>query len=111
MTKHVGPTGILVLASALAAAQTPQMPLDGRSLPQFVDPLPALETIVAGPDAITLHMREFRSTPLPAGFESAHGDYAGTWTWGYLQDGETAAIRIWDRSSSRRAASPRRSAG
>jgi spore coat protein A len=78
-----------LLASAALAAEVPQIPLDGRTLPQFVDPLPALDTVVAGADRLTFHMREFRAFPLPAGFTAASGEYQGTAVWGYLAPGET----------------------
>jgi FtsP/CotA-like multicopper oxidase with cupredoxin domain len=89
MIARMGFFVVHLFAFPLWAADIPQTPLDGRALPQFVDPLPTLETIVAGPDRLTLHMREFRTMPLPGSFRGANGGYAGTWTWGYLPEGAT----------------------
>jgi len=73
------------------AAQTPQVPLAGSAIPQFVDPLPGLETIAAGAGQIELQMKEFQSSVLPTGFVPPGiplgGQFNGTWVWGYLQPG------------------------
>jgi spore coat protein A, manganese oxidase len=61
-------------------AQTPQLPIAGTALPQFVEPLPALRTL-PGNGPITLRMCEFKANVLPAG---AVPGYTGTWVWGYL---------------------------
>lgn len=68
--------------NAAKAAQSPQIPLAGKSIPQFVDPLPSLDVIIAGSGQIELHMTEFQAQVLPTGFPQ-------TWVWGYLQPGQT----------------------
>jgi spore coat protein A len=80
----------------IASAQVVQTPLAGSALPQFVDPLPLLDltasgtlgidTAVAGPDEIELHMREFKANVMPTGFVPANGlPYAGTSVFGYIR--------------------------
>jgi FtsP/CotA-like multicopper oxidase with cupredoxin domain len=64
------------------AAVTPQIPLAGKAIPQFVDPLPSLDAIVAGTVQIELRMTEFQAQVLPTGMPP-------TWVWGYLQPGQT----------------------
>ena len=66
------------------AAQSPQVPLAAKLIPQFVDPLPGLAElggIVAGADQIELQMTEFQAQVLPTGMPK-------TWVWGYLQPGQ-----------------------
>jgi len=66
-------------AAAQAAAQ---VPLAGRSIPQFVDPLPNL--YITGETALDICMEEFLSPVMPTGFMPANGlPYAGTSVWGY----------------------------
>ncbi len=63
---------VMVLPVAqVSAAQTAQTPLPGSSIPQFVDPLPNLHTIIAGAGQIELDMTEFQSKVLPASFYTA----------------------------------------
>ena len=85
--------GLLVplheIARGAGAAQRTQVPISGGALPQFVDPMPALEFVQAGTERLTLHMRELRTSVLPTGFSPPDGPYRGTWTWGYLQPGQT----------------------
>jgi spore coat protein A, manganese oxidase len=64
------------------AAQSPQIPLAAGAIPQFVDPLPNLDAIVAGMGQIELQMTEFQAQVLPTGMPA-------TWVWGYLQPGQT----------------------
>ena len=66
-------------AARLAAAASPQIRLAGSAIPKFVDPLPGLDTIVAGEGQIELRMREFQAQILPKGMEK-------TWVWGYLPE-------------------------
>jgi len=68
--------------NAAQAAVTPQIPLAGKAIPQFVDPLPSLDAIVAGTGQIELQMTEFQAQVLPIGLPK-------TWVWGYLQPGQT----------------------
>jgi FtsP/CotA-like multicopper oxidase with cupredoxin domain len=95
----------LSTAPGASAAQSPQIPLNPKTIPQFVDPLPSLDPIIAGSTQIELNMKEFQSqvlstgTPLPAlGVGVTVGvlpptstDPHPTWTyvWGYLKKGQT----------------------
>ena len=73
------------------AAQTPQIPIAGSGLAQFVQPLPTLNVApqngtmatVFGNAPVTLRMCEFKSNILPPG---SVPNYTGTWVWGYLPD-------------------------
>lgn len=61
--------------------------LPGSAIPQFITPLPAIDTIVAPGDAATettIRMCEFKANVLPPGFVPATGQYDGTWVWGYV---------------------------
>ena len=96
--------------SALAA-QSPQIPLLGSTIPQFIQPLPLLSIspfvnpappapiynksirTVPGNGPLTLRMCEFKANMLPATVVG----YTGTWVWGYLVDptgGNTCAQLI-----------------
>jgi spore coat protein A len=72
------------------AAQTPQIPLAGNLIPQFVDPLPGLYTFVAGTTQILLNMEEFQYKILPnsvyAALPAPYNN--GTYVWGYRQAGQ-----------------------
>lgn len=69
------------------AAQSPQIPLPGSAIPQFVSPLPTLKiapqnstiTTVFGNVPLTIRMCEFQVNMLPAPLPL-------TWVWGYLVD-------------------------
>lgn len=84
----------LGMVSSVGAAQTPQIPIAGNTLPQFVDPLPLLTAAngtiqtIYGNQPVTIRMCEFRSKVLPSTFVPPVGStYAGyTWVWGYLPD-------------------------
>ncbi|MFL5428463.1 MAG: multicopper oxidase family protein [Myxococcales bacterium] len=82
------------LSTAAFAVQSPQVPIVGNAIPQFVQPLPLLSVhpqaaapnvldtrAVSGP--LTLTMCEFRSHVLPPGTLAA-GQQPETWTWGYV---------------------------
>ncbi len=84
--------GSLVLGLALPctitlntaqAVQSPQIPMAGSAIPQFVDPLPNLDVIAAGASQIELQMTEFQAQVLPTGMPK-------TWVWGYLKPGQTS---------------------
>jgi FtsP/CotA-like multicopper oxidase with cupredoxin domain len=87
--------GTAISVSAVPPAQ-PQVPLAGNKIPQFVDPLPDLDVLVAGTGQIELQMKEFQSKVLPNVFYAglpapAAGapDYRnGTYVWGYLVPGQ-----------------------
>jgi FtsP/CotA-like multicopper oxidase with cupredoxin domain len=99
--------GLVVALAALAfwltglgtayAAKSPQIPLPGSAIPQFVDPLPSLDIIDAtagtgtlGSSQKTLNMTEFQTNVLSTGTVLPGGAYSGTWVWGYLQPGQTS---------------------
>jgi FtsP/CotA-like multicopper oxidase with cupredoxin domain len=68
------------------AAQSPQIPLAGSAIPQFVDLVPNLldteHLIVDGDTQIKLEMREHQAQVLPAGMPK-------TYVWSYLKPGQT----------------------
>ncbi|MDH4209222.1 MAG: copper oxidase, partial [Anaerolineae bacterium] len=69
------------------------IPLPGKQIPQFIDPLPDLTNgglhVIDGTD-VTLSMEEFQSLVMPTGFVPANGlAYAGTYVWGYRQVGQS----------------------
>ena len=80
----------VVLLGATASAQ--QIPLPGKQIAKWVDPLPVLDfaggtglkTILAGTGEIELHMREFQANVMPSTFVPATGTYSGTWVFGYI---------------------------
>jgi spore coat protein A len=68
------------------AAQSLQMPLNAKNIPQFLDPVPNLldeahSIVDDGSTAITLEMREYQANILPA---NTVPGYAGTYVWSYL---------------------------
>jgi FtsP/CotA-like multicopper oxidase with cupredoxin domain len=69
------------------AAQSPQIPLVSKTIPQFVDPVPDLmdanHLIMDGGSEIELLMTEFQAQVLPTGLPQ-------TWVWGYLKSGQIA---------------------
>jgi FtsP/CotA-like multicopper oxidase with cupredoxin domain len=72
------------------AAQSPQLPLAGSTIPKFVDPVPNLldanHLIVDdGVTPISLEMKEQLVNVLPTG---AVPGYAGTYVWSYLKPGQ-----------------------
>jgi len=88
-----------------AWAGTPQIPLPGSSIPQFVDPLPTLtgaggaldpnmelHVFPGAPSSLTLYMKEFLVPILPAATPFALGTvYTGTSVFGYRLDDTTAS--------------------
>jgi len=85
----LGAALLLAASPAAMGAQTPQLPLAGSAIPQFVNQLPLLSVVggpiqtVAGNTNVTVHMCEFQAKVLPAG---AVAGYTGTWVWGYLPE-------------------------
>ncbi|MCK7476392.1 MAG: hypothetical protein M0C28_01495 [Candidatus Moduliflexus flocculans] len=67
------------------AQQTPQLPLLGKAIPKWVDPLPALNIVAPGATQLVIEMKEFQFPILPAG---AVPGYTGTWVWGYVPNGQ-----------------------
>jgi len=95
------PCLLLVLTVALllgavtiaSAAQSPQVPLAGSAIPQFMQELPTLQTnaqsipkiqTVFGNQALTLTMCEFNANVLPPGTPLAAGAAGTTTVWGYI---------------------------
>src|SRR5262249_43194506 len=95
MRKLIVLAGLITPAIALAVPPpNPQVPIAGKAIPQFAQPLPLLSVqaagapnnvidtrVVSGP--LTLRMCEFRSHVLPPG-TFAPGKQPETWTWGYI---------------------------
>jgi FtsP/CotA-like multicopper oxidase with cupredoxin domain len=76
----------LLLAGVASAAPSPQLPLPGAAIPQFVDPLPTLSngiTALLGSQRLTLSICEFKAHVLPTG-TFAPGAKPETWVWGYI---------------------------
>jgi FtsP/CotA-like multicopper oxidase with cupredoxin domain len=81
----------------IAGAQQILMP--GATIPKFVDPLPVAGDItvvdattlelfgVPGTSAFDIHIREFQSQILPAG-------YPASWVWGYLTDDDLVGLGV-----------------
>ncbi len=75
------------------AAQSPQVPLPGSAIPQFMEPLPTLGiapwngtiTTIFGNQPLTIRMCEFDANILPAG-TIIPGVKPKTRVWGYLYD-------------------------
>ena len=80
-----------LIGPGASSAIVVQTPLAGSAIPQFVDPLPSLHTIIAGNTTIELDMKEFQSMVMPTGFVPATGTYTGTWVWGYREPGQSTA--------------------
>jgi FtsP/CotA-like multicopper oxidase with cupredoxin domain len=83
-------TRFLNTDGAMAAA-SPQVPLAGSAIPQFVDPVPNLldaeHLIVDAGSQIILEMKEHLVKMLPA---AAVPGYAGTYVWSYLLPDQVA---------------------
>jgi FtsP/CotA-like multicopper oxidase with cupredoxin domain len=92
----IGLTGLFLMVG-IAGAQ--QLLLDGMLIPKFLDPLPVAGDItvvdattlelfgVPGESAFDIHIREFQSQILPAG-------YPASWVWGYLTDDDLVGLGI-----------------
>ena len=66
---------ILVRKAVGQILQGTQLP--GSAIPQFVDPLPALQLLDGTAGPILLTMEEFRSPVMPSTFVPAAGAYGG----------------------------------
>ena len=99
MSKRAMPLLVFLLSLSVAtgsalAAPSPQVPLAGNAIPQFVQPLPLLSAVggpmqtVSGKGSLTVRMCEFKARVLPPTFVPPAGStYPGyTWVWGYLPD-------------------------
>src|SRR5882672_3145179 len=68
------------------AVRVPQTPLDGATIPKYVDPLPTLSNgRVNGTATVSVDMREFQQRVLPGSVYSGLPApfRAGTFLWGY----------------------------
>jgi spore coat protein A, manganese oxidase len=68
------------------SVELPQTPLDGASIPKYVDALPSLSSHrINGTATVTAHMLEFQQKVLPASiYAKLPAPYdAGTYVWGY----------------------------
>jgi spore coat protein A len=78
------------VVSAAMAAQSPQVPLAGSAIPQFVQPLPVLDLVdgtmatADGTAPLTIRMCEFWASVLPSGTLVA-GQQPKTRVWGYIK--------------------------
>ena len=92
MRLHWKCVAALCLATGAEAVQSPQVPLAGTTIPQFVQQLPTLSvtggtfTTILGNRAINLKMCEFKSSILPPGTVLAAGATGLTTVWGYVED-------------------------
>ncbi len=75
-------TGLAAAALSVPVLQAQQVPLPGRAIPQFVDPLPGL-AVADGTQPVTLTMCEFKANVLPTGTFTP-GVAPETWVWGYI---------------------------
>ncbi|MGE5347214.1 MAG: multicopper oxidase domain-containing protein [Acidithiobacillales bacterium] len=81
---------LLVGAPAATGAQTPQVPLAGSAIPQFVQPLPLLSVAGGtmatefGNKSLTITMCEFDANVLPPGTPLAAGATGSTRVFGYV---------------------------
>lgn len=66
---------------AAASVTTPQVPLPGRAVPRYVDPLPTFIGARLSSSNITAAVQEFQQQVLPAGFPK-------TTVWGYNLNGQ-----------------------
>ena len=81
---------VFIIAGSGLAAQSPQVPIAGSAIPQFIQQLPLLSvqpggtmTTIMGNQPVTVRMCEFKASVLPP---ATVAGYAGTWVWGYLVD-------------------------
>ena len=80
--------------ASTASVRVAQTPLDGNSLPKFVDPLPTFQgRRVDGTSPIQVNMEEFQQKVLPASVYAAlPAPYdGGTYLWGYDLNGTGAS--------------------
>ena len=86
------PTADDVAVVKSASTLAPQTPLNGASIPKYVDPLPSLASRrVNGAAAVTVDMVEFQQKILPASvYASRPAPFnGGTFLWGYKLNGGT----------------------
>jgi FtsP/CotA-like multicopper oxidase with cupredoxin domain len=87
-----GDEPLQVNAKQQASVLVPQTPLDGATVPKYVERLPLLSTNrVSGTSTVTVHMEEFQQKMLPA---SMYANLAapfrnGTFMWGYEVNSNT----------------------
>ena len=77
-----------------ASVSTPQTPLDGNTVPKFVDPLPTFNgRRVSGTTTVNVNMQEFQQKVLPASVYAGRPApfNNGTFLWGYNINGAGAS--------------------
>jgi FtsP/CotA-like multicopper oxidase with cupredoxin domain len=92
----------LLYLGATNAAQTPQIPLPGKNIPQFMQPLPTLSiapqnssiATLLGNQPLTIRMCEFDANVLPPG-AIVPGVQTPTRVWGYIA-GNTCPSTVQD---------------
>jgi FtsP/CotA-like multicopper oxidase with cupredoxin domain len=85
-----GDEPLRVSANSAAAQLQPQTPLDGATIPKYVDRLPTLSASrVDGTRAVAIDMHEFQQKLLPSSvYASLPAPFnAGTFVWGYQLNG------------------------
>jgi FtsP/CotA-like multicopper oxidase with cupredoxin domain len=83
-----------VTAQAQPSVIVPQTPLDGATVPKYVERLPLLGADrVDGTQSVTVHMEEFQQKMLPAAMHTgmAAPFNRGTFLWGYEVEAATGA--------------------
>jgi hypothetical protein len=88
-----GDEPLQVRATTAPSVIVPQTPLDGATVPKYVDPVPLLGgSRVDGTRAVTVDMKEFQQKLLPASvYAHLPAPFnAGTFQWGYAVNGRAA---------------------
>src|SRR5579864_7448487 len=79
-----------IVSSVFASVQTPQTPLLGANIPQFLEPLPTFAKKRVSSTSLTVCMQEFQQKILPASLYSGLKPpfHEGTFLWGYKVDNQ-----------------------
>jgi len=87
------PGSLFVASRAYASVQTPQTPLLGANIPQFVDPVPTFVGNRVSSSTLATRMLEFQQKVLPASvYAGLSAPFnAGTYVWGYKVDSRPAS--------------------
>src|SRR5215475_7296954 len=85
-----GDEPLQVSSNTAAAVLQPQTPLDGATIPKYVDRLPTLSgNRVDGTKSVSVNMTEFQQKMLPSSvYSNLPGPFNnGTFVWGYALNG------------------------